>query len=391
MSVMVRRATLDDRPAIDAFILKTYGSMAPHKGPHRWQWQFLDNPRRVICADYAPVWIAEDTSTGCVFGQIAVQEARIRIHGYQHAAGWIVDVMVHPDFRGQGLGHRIHTAIAADMTTLVTLTMAPATRRIAERHGCVTLGPVYQFNKIRRTRAKSVRHYILFRTQNRPRLDRVARIFCDRFAMHHIAAPLLTLASRTVLSIGSFLGGRAKVQIERVDRYTDQDDRFLSTAIPSRYAHFERSAEAWNWRFCDAPDLRYERFRVREGDRITGQLILRRCTNEELPIGTIVELLTLPGDKRTAAALLRFACKRFADSGVEAYDAAASTAEMIRLYTRFGFLPTRRMRPTVVCSNQSLATEIESVKHEWYFSKADHDWDQIHVADPIPAKPGRRL
>lgn len=380
MSVVVRRATLDDCQAIQAFIARNYGSMAPYKGPHRWQWQFLDNPRRIACGDYVPVWIAEDTATARVVGQIAVQEGRLHIRGAEHNAGWIVDVMVDPDYRGQGLGHRIHSAVAHDMTTLVTLTMAPATRRIADRHGCVTLGSVYQFNRVIRSRPRSVRHYFLFRTQNRPRLGRVARLCCDRLGLHYPVSLLVNVLSKTILRIGSARSGRAAIRVDEVDRYAAEDDVFFATAMASYPACFERSAGVWNWRFCDTPDLDYRRFRAMNGDRVVGQLVLRHCTNEELPIGTIVELLTENGDWRTAAVLLRFACRHFGN-GVEALDAAASTPDLIRLYRRFGFVPTRRMRPTVVCSDTALASDIESEKNEWFFSKADHDWDQIHVVD----------
>ena len=138
----IRQATVTDWPLIESFINDCYGVGAYYKREARWSWQFVNTPYKDQETGSVPVWIA--LHDGNVIGQIALQPARMRIEGSLLPAGWIVDVMVRPGYRGSGLAQNIHDAIKATGQTLFTLTMADATRRIAERAGCLTLGQVHQ-------------------------------------------------------------------------------------------------------------------------------------------------------------------------------------------------------------------------------------------------------
>jgi len=60
---------------------------------------------------------------------------------------------------------------------------------------------------------------------------------------------------------------------------------------------------------------------------------------------------------------------------------AVPACAALRAYEAAGFLRIRTLRPTVVCHDPALRAEVAAVAGGWHFSKADHDWDQVH---PVP-------
>ena len=74
--ITIRRATLEDKPAIFAFLEKAYGDKARYKYPERWEWQFEKNPYKPN--DELPVFIAV-TEDGQVVGQSAAMYEPLKI------------------------------------------------------------------------------------------------------------------------------------------------------------------------------------------------------------------------------------------------------------------------------------------------------------------------
>ena len=188
IAVEVRQGRASDRGAIATFTEQAYGARAKYKGPSRWTWQFVDNPFARQPAGAVSVWVTLDGDQ--VVGQIAVQEALLQIEEETLQAGWILDVMILPSHRGSGIGHRLYEAVARDEAILVTLTMADATRRMAERLGAVTLGDVHQLTRWVNLDPETVHRYLMVRTANHRRARRVARLGC-RIAQFHRLFPLI--------------------------------------------------------------------------------------------------------------------------------------------------------------------------------------------------------
>jgi GNAT superfamily N-acetyltransferase len=373
--VEVRRATEADLDILQAFVGKTYGTGAVFKGPDRWRWQFLRSPFRP-CGDFGPsVWIA--TSGERVVGQIATQDTRLRLDGQDLHAGWIVDVMVDPAFRGIGLSHRIHEAVLRDRALLVTLTMAPATRRVAERAGCVTLGPTGQFILPHRLRASSVRRYLGYKAQQRPELARVLGAFCTA----GIGPAAVSGAARAVTAARRLSRPRSALRdfrVEEIHRFSEASDGFWQTAAADFPAIFDRSAAFLNWRFCDSPGLIYRCFLIYGGKgELRGHLVTRVALSAELPAGIIADAFTRREDDEALDALLTLAQDVLARD-TEYLEAAASTPTSVAALNRAGFLRTRTMRPTVVARDPTVRARIAAMSNDWHLTKADHDWDQVH-------------
>jgi GNAT superfamily N-acetyltransferase len=372
MTITVRRAGTEDLPAIQAFLQGSFGQLAPFKAEHRWRWQFTDGPYRV---DAVPVWIAVDGDK--VVGQIAVQPAAVSIDRSIHAAGWIVDVMILPAYRGQRLGHRLHDAVANDVPVLLMLTMAPATRRMAERGGAVNLGDAWQFSRLVRLRPDDVRRYLLRRLEHRPWLREIARVACDPFQFHRVFAPLANAA----IAIRDALAERREIgrEIAEIDRFGPEIDDLWEAAAPQFDALSVRDSRYLNWRFVDCPDLRYRRFVARAGDRVVGYCVLRRAEPVELRLGVITEIFAAPDDTVTLAALLDYATGHFG-ADVASIECVTSNMEIARLLRERGFLRTRTTMPTGLFADEGLRAQARRLRGRWLFTKGDHDWDQIQPA-----------
>jgi GNAT superfamily N-acetyltransferase len=373
--IEVRRATEADLPSIQQFIAETYGSEAAFKGPDRWRWQFIASPFRPL-EDLGPsVWIA--VSAGKVVGQIAVQDGCLWLDTERLNAGWIVDVMVHSAFRGLGLSHQIHDAILKERELLVTLTMAPATRRIAERAGCVTLGPTRRFILPCRLSSACVTRYLDHKAHDRP--DR-ARIL-NPFVATRLGPATVATAGRAVASVRRLLRPRTAMEgfsAEEIHRFPETFDAFWKSAATEFPAIFERSSGFLNWRFCDSPKLSYRKFLLHGRDgALRGYLITRLALPIELPVGVIADVFARPGDTEALDALLSLANDVLAPEA-EYLEAAASTPEWQAALRRAGFIATKTMRPTVVATNAAVRARIAAMPDDWHFTKADHDWDQVH-------------
>lgn len=374
----IRQARLSDWPMIQAFIDRCYGSGAPFKQQARWLWQFRNTPYPPEEGDLVPVWIA--VKDGVVAGQLALQPGVLNLAGDALPIGWIVDVMIDEAHRGQGLGHRIHDAIVASGRTLVTLTMAPATRKIAEKTGaCITLGPVYQMVRVRRLSGRTLAVLLERIGSTRPRWQSPIRLFNRLQVGPWLIAAALSAGLGLARLFRNAAATNAKWTPVSQVRSTDIDR--MSALLESKaMTAFDRDTRFFRWRFEDAPDLDYRFAELSEGDQVSALVVMRRPHPAELDVGTLTEILCDPNDERSIGDAVGHAVQTLAND-CEAIIAGAAHPAHVAALRRHGFVTVRTHRPTIVSRDRALLDRIAAYSGPWHMSKADHDWDQIHPAD----------
>jgi GNAT superfamily N-acetyltransferase len=389
MSICCRRARIDDRPALEIFVRSAYPDLVPFKGPDRWRWQFLENPFLPNIEGFVPVWVALDGDN--IVGQIAIQATDVHVAGRVHSAGWVVDVIILPAYRGRGIGHLLHEAVVSDVPTLLTLTMAPATRRMAERAGAITLGPTWQFSRWVRFQADDVQRFLVRRTRHHRYLTKIVQLACGSFALHHMLAllinPWLSLRDR------NYKPRPRSTSIAEVERFNPTIDGLWQRVAAGYPAICPRNSRFLNWRFVDCPQLVYHLFQAYRDGALVGYSVLRCKTSQELRQGVIVDLFANRRDPAVFRDLICHAVEYFGDE-VASVECATSLLEIESILSECGFFKTRTLAPTIVVSDESLRSEIRGLRNEWSFSKGDHDWDQIDPAADrqyIPAPVSQRL
>ena len=386
--IEIRQASQADRGNIAKFIDEAYRPHARHKGVARWTWQFLRNPFRQQPDGMAPVWIAVEGDR--VVGQIAVQEALLQVDGRMLPAGWIVDVMILPSHRGAGIGHRLYEAVAGDVGIVVTLTMADATRRMAERLGCITLGEVHQLTRWVRLDANTVRRYLMTRSARHRRVQRAVALACQLLLFDRVFPFVVNplLAVRDYLQTP--LRRPSSTTIVEVSNFGEGIGDLWQRARRDYPVMFARDPQFLNWRFMECPEPCYRCFAAKRHGLTVGYVVLRDPESVELPQGHIVDLYAARDDTRAVDDLVRHSLAFFGRR-VAAVDCGTSIPEFEAVFRRHGFFRTRTHRPTLVCQDGLLRDRLRQLKDAWFFSKADHDWDQIHVAEagasPVSAPP----
>ncbi|MEW4488132.1 hypothetical protein AB1L42_08620 [Thalassoglobus sp. JC818] len=259
---------------------------------------------------------------------------------------------------------------------MATLTMAAATRRIAEKAGCLTLGPTAQLICPHRLSTQAVERFLKHKASYRSDWATPIGVF-----LGSKVAPILTAAmARNVVSSKRIFRQKARGKnwtIEEIETFPEEYDEFWNRVQPEFSALFDRSRTFVNWRFCEAPVLKYRRFLLRDGDQIQGYLVTRVAEPEELPEGVIVDLFTAPSDENAMAMLLQHGFEQLGPH-CDYIEAAASDPRFLKAFRSAGFFPTRTMRPTIVCAHLEDRERLEPLLNSWHFSKADHDWDQVH-------------
>ncbi len=287
--------------------------------------------------------------------------------------------MILQSYRGLGLGHKLYAEVSKDWPILVTLTMALATRRMAERLGAVDLGEVKLYSRIGRLNGRTVERFLRIRTAYHPRLNSLARRLCRYLMIHRLLSGTGNILVSMRNALGRAPSQRRDTTIFETDRFGPESEllwRRISAGFPIA---FERDSKFLNWRFRQCPQLKYRCFLASRNGLPVGYIVLREAESVELPIGIIVDLMAERHDGNTVRDLLAFALEFFGNN-VAAIQCATSIPEFAAILSKAGFHCVRTERPNCVASDESVRQRLSESSADWLFSKADHDWDQIHLA-----------
>jgi GNAT superfamily N-acetyltransferase len=373
-SILVRRATPEDRTAIFDFIRQAYAGRWQYKIPERWQWAYLENP--YLEPGELPLWIAVD-GQGAVVGQTGALVEPLVVAGQAFRAGWSIDTFLLPEHRGRGLGRALQQANDEANPIFISLSMSEANRRIKTSLGSTALQPVLTFVKV-------VRH----------EPDRALETLLDRLYLRGdrprdlVAAPLRalkldrtlarTLTARTASrDYHEFSRIDRSVQIESTSEITLEFDRLWETVSPRYPALIRRDRNYLKWKYDGQPHTDYQRLIARRNGEICGYLILRLGRPPEPNHGILTDLFTAPDDSRTIHALAASGVARLQSQGAESILAATNLPAYQGILQSFGFRPTKPSTPMVHCRVEAAACKTLLAPGALLLGKGDHDWDQF--------------
>lgn len=98
---------LSEKDALLSFLKTAYRDTPRQSDPLFWEWHFAASP--YVRADDMPVWVAKDGDK--IVGQLAAIPVELKVGREQKPAIWILDFIVHEDYRGKGLGKKLILAL----------------------------------------------------------------------------------------------------------------------------------------------------------------------------------------------------------------------------------------------------------------------------------------
>lgn len=246
--VLIKQFEPSDQDALLSFLRAAYPDDSRRSDPVFWRWQFLENPYTE--PDNVPLWVAR--SGDVVVGQMAAIPVELKVGDEQKRALWIVDYILHPDYRGQKWGKRM---LQIPHRTFCKTLMALGYNKNAEK-------PMLSLNW--RLLGNIRRYQLLLFPGNATReLSRTGPL---RGAANLLYAPLRPRSSR--LAPG---GAGVLREVADFDQSFDALWREASAQWPCAVV---RSSRLLEWQFRRQPGKRFDVLGYYDGGRLTGYVVL---------------------------------------------------------------------------------------------------------------------
>ena len=136
---------LSEKDKLLAFLQKTYEENPRMSNADFWKWHFLETPQ--TDREKLPIWIAKSGEK--IAGQIAAIPVVVNVGGEQKQAIWILDLIIAPEFRRQGLAKRLVLA-AEEFCPLIlgVNTNEQHAPKLLQSLGFVIAGKIPRFHKL---------------------------------------------------------------------------------------------------------------------------------------------------------------------------------------------------------------------------------------------------
>jgi hypothetical protein len=375
--IIVRRATLDDKPAIFEFIKIAYQGRWQYKIPERWQWEYVDNP--FLKGGELPVWVAIDED-GRVVGQTCALVEPLKIGERTYSLGWSVDTYLLKEYRGQGIGYQLQKANDEGNEVFMSLSMSHKNRRIKSGLGSIPIDPVTVYTRLSRYEPESIREAAAKRVVKKDsRLKKAVRGGLRWSQLDRLSAWLLN-AWVDLKDLFYLRNSPSGVTINPVEFFTEEIDKLWERLSPCFYAIVKRDACFLNWKYVNQPHIEYERFVAWKDGELVGYVILRKGKPPERFLGIIADLFAAPDDGETIRALLSFAVVHLKRARIKDIVAATTVSAYQEALEKLGFRKAKVVYPML--HGKADAPELISALEpgSWFLGKSDHDWDQYPLA-----------
>lgn len=245
--VQIKQFELADQDALLSFLRVAYSDEPRKSEIAFWRWHYLENP--LTSADDIPLWIVK--SGNRIVGQLATIPVDLKIGKDKTRAIWILDFVILPEYRGQGLGKRLVLAAHESFPTMITLGINEQSTAVFRSLKWVALGGLHRYHRLLYP-GNAFREVSKFEP-----LRRLVNLSFAPFRPHF--APKSEKEGRLVREITKFdadfedLWQRASAQ--------------LSCAVVRSPGYLE-------WQFARQPDKKFEVLGLYEQNRLLGYVVL---------------------------------------------------------------------------------------------------------------------
>ena len=361
--VQIKQFELSELEAVLSFLRVAYANEPRKSDPAFWKWHYLENPH--ISPDNIPLWIVK--SGDRVVGQMATIPGTLKVGNEEKRALWIIDFIILPEHRGQGLGKRlVQAARDTYCETLMELGHNEQSGAVFRSLDWVPLGDIHRY------------HQLLFPGNAAKEISRLAPI---RYLVNLVYAPFRP-GSTSLASAG----GDALREVTQFDSSFDELWRQASVQWPCAIL---RSSRFLEWLFIKQPGKKFDVLGYYEGNRLLGYVVLffRRSERSSAPAkATISDLCYSAKNSQTVIkallkGALRLAIERRAGGLV--IDILDSSVE--QELSKLGFWRIKASPKFMIYSPTH--QELMYQPQNWFLTRADADisvFEEPNIQDYLP-------
>jgi GNAT superfamily N-acetyltransferase len=340
----IARYRSDDRRAVDALYRRVFGHDAAEASRLRWDWQYRHNPNN---PSHEPeIWIAREGPA--IVGQYATMPVKRR----EVKGSWGMDVMVAPERQRQGLGEVLFRMWDRNVGASLGLGLSDASYRLFQKLRWPDVGPVPCFVKPLTRRA--------LRRPNWPvGLNRLVSA---------MTLPFVKIVART---------RPLAAEVRMIQRFDESFTQLWDELAPKFDLAVRRDAAYLNWKYVNAPHVRYSIAALRRDERNVGYAVYRHYTEPRGRVTLLVDVLADPADEPGIETLLRWVDREARQADSDKIRTFAMHAGFRRVLRRSGYFAVKSTMEFVVKINglpvdQSFYERTD----DWHITLGDSDQDR---------------
>ena len=344
----IDRYRSDDRRAVDGLYRRVFGNDAAESSRLRWEWQYRRNPNNP--GQEPEIWIAREGTT--IIGQYATMPVRLSLGGREVQGSWGMDVMVAPERQRQGLGELLFRTWDRNVGASLGLGLSESSYRLFLKMRWPDVGPVPCFVKPLTRRA--------LRRPNWPTaLNRLVSA---------LTLPVVMIVARD---------RPLAAEVRLIQRFDDSFTALWEELAPKFDLAVRRDAPYLNWKYVNAPHVRYSIAALRRDDRNVGYAVYRNLHEPRGRVTLLVDFLVDPDDESGLRTLLGWIDREARHADSDKIRAYAMQAQFRKVLKRSGYFQVKSTMEFVVKVN---AIDVESAFYErtanWHITLGDSDQDR---------------
>ena len=344
----VLRYRREHRRAVDALSRRVFGTDAAEASRLRWEWQYTRNPNNP--GREPEIWVAREGPA--IIGQYATMPVRLAVCGNEVQGSWGMDVMVAPERQRQGLGEILFRTWDRNVGAALGLGLSEASYRLFQKLRWPDVGPVPCFVKPLTRRAL-----------RRPEWP----VLVNRL-ISALTLPIVKIVARN---------RPLRAEVRLLQRF---DDTFtdLWQSVASKFdLAVRRDAAYLNWKYANAPHVRYSIAALRRDDRNVGYAVYRHLYEPRGRVTLLVDFLTDPDDEDGFGTLLGWVDREARRADSDKIRAFAMHAAFRRVLRKSGYFQVKSTMEFVVKVNAvDLPRSFYEQTDKWHITLGDSDQDR---------------
>lgn len=346
--VQVRQFEVSEEDALLRFLRVAYPDEPLKSDRAFWQWHFLQNP--YVNRDNIPTWIV--TTGGEIVGQLAAIPMELKAGANEMRAIWVVNIVVLPEYRKRGLGHRLFQVAHETFSPLmIALGYNEGSGAILRRRRWTEMGRINRY------------HRLLFPGDAVNELSRLGQL---RALANLLYAPFRPRRSQLLQTRG---------EVRAVTQFDASFDNLWREARIQWPCAVARTSRFLEWQFMLQPGKKFDVLGYYERGRLLGYIVLffRRAGRGGISHKAAISDLCYSASDPVEVidGLLKAALSLALERRVGSLVTDVLDARVEQRLRHFGFRPIKNSPGFMVGPDgpQDLMTE----RSNWFLTRGDSD------------------